>query len=491
MAVKDISHYVNGEVIERVPVAHKVALGLPRGYVGRAGQTPLNAPRKLFSFLVQTRDDDGAWKYDKALATRLFGDSDDARQKPKEIKIQLIGSQVDDMVYSDLFYWSMQEGAKCSAKTMKPYMRQWCEDNNIPWEEPLSSVKTFVELKMLFEGQKINERMSGFIDIAKNKVNDFKEIVGEYDIDETDIVTSIVAIRKPDGKGPRTPYPCTFMNCPDYIKGDCKYNGRFFFIFDGDDMGEVVTLVTTSPKNIQNIQWGLKNLIGKVLEGRTSVDSGNPLTLHGIPCRLVGRTEKGMYSDNTGQHSTQFFIVSLMGPADSMMASAKIILDKSKEISKMYPGGFRVKFDEGDEIQLAKERINEYSEGDGNVVTVPKGGSKDNFKVGNETIQQKGGGKKKGVVFSKEIKELLKKTKKIKKDEELVYMINEFTKAIDKVVETNGKQLLVAAFRIAVVGETITVKNILKSQSNFNKFGSKINFVNKHKTFIKSKKERK
>lgn len=490
MAVQNISHDAEGFTILRVPVEHKVALGLPKGYKSNPQAREAPAPQKLFHFLVQSRDDNGDWAYDKALAKRIFGGDEASHKKPKEIKIQLIGNKIEDMVYSDLFYWSTSQGAKCSSKIIKPYLQQWCEDNNIPWKKPLSRITTVLELKLLIESKKIDDRLKAFIEDAEKWTEVFKNVMGEdYDIETSDFINANVAYRKPNAGGPMKLYPCTFRKCPDFDRGFCKYNGRFFFVFDGDDIGEVVTLVTTSPTNVQNIQWGLANIIERVLKDRVD-DGGKALTMHGISCRLTGKAERGSYAGKGGQASTKFFRVKLKGPAETITGSASIIIKQANEMSKLYPGGVVIKFDEGDEMAIAKERILEFHENDES--KLPKADKSEKaFRVRDEKIKQDTK-KKKDTEFSDKVDELIKRTKKIKKDKQLVHMIEIFSTAVNGLNKSNGLKQLTDAFMHGLVEESVTVDQILKSQEKIKKLGSDIDFAKELDVFNnKSKKENK
>lgn len=493
MPVKNISHDADGKEITRVPVEHKVALGLPRGYKKTSTSKPTAAPQKLFHFLVQTRNNDGEWQHDVKLAKKLFGDGEDAKE-PREIKIQLVGNHIEDMVYSDLFFWHGQQGAKCSSRVIKPYMQQWCENKNIPWEKPLSDIKTFLELDMLLKADKIDKRLEEFIKASGKFVKMIKGAMGEdYDFDIDDVINANLANRKPNSGGPLRAYPCTFRKCPDYIGERCKYNGRFFFVFDGHDIGEIATLVTSSPKNIQNIQWGLKTIVEKVLEGRKD-DENRELTMHGITVKLTGRPEKGMYLGATGQASTKFFVVKIKGPMDTSTKSAKAIITQAREMQKLYPGGMKVVFDEGDELELARDRINEFTPAeDDSVIRPTESKSKEKFSVKNEKPRQgKKPKKQQSDEYTAEIQKTIDKTKKVKKDVRLVHMVKMFSGAVDELKESNGLKQLKTAFTNGVVKETITVNQILQSQGRMKDLGSKVDFAKKLKEYDnKSKKENK
>ena len=464
----------------RVPVRHKVALGLPRGYKETPSSKPLGAPKKLFHFIAQSRDENGEWAIDVDLQKRVFGEE----EKPKELKIQLVGNEVEDMVISDLFYWHSEIGAKCSCGTIKTYFQQWCEDNDVAWEYPLSGVRSESELMLLIAERKVHERVNEFIRVAKVLVEKYiadMESHPYYDFSISDVITASLATRRI--KNENKSFPCGFRKCPDYAFGRCKYNGRFFFLFDGDDIGDIATLVTTSPKNIKNIQWGLENIIGKVVLGQKK----KGMSLHGISCRLVGVAEKGMYSNQEGkQASTKFFIVSLKGPFNSMIESASAILNQAREMAELYPDGIKVEFDEGDLITLSKERLDEFTNGESNETSLPKKTTKE-FKVIDESKKTKSDrvnenkkGKKKSTIKA----DLFKLTKDIK-DEELLYMIEVIAIALEKLKTTNGLTRLTDSLKAAVRSGEITVDKILKAQSFIENLGSKVSLDKKLKAYQK------
>jgi hypothetical protein len=490
MPVQTISHDANGNEITRVPVEHKVALGLPKGYKQTPTSTPTKAPQKLFHFLVQTRNNDGEWQYDKTLAAKLFGKGDEA-EKPREIKIQLVGNHIEDMVYSDLFYWHSKQGAKCSSREIKSYLQQWCEDNNIPWKKPLSDIKTLLELNMLLTAKKIDERLKSFIQTSERFVTLIKGAMGDdYDFDVDDIINANLANRRPNAGGPVKSYPCTFRKCPDYVGERCRYNGRFFFVFDGHDIGEIATMVTSSPKNIQNIQWGLKTIVEKVLEGRKD-DEGRELTMHGITVKLTGRPEKGMYSGKERQSSTKFFVVKIKGPEDTSTRSAQAIIAQAREMQKLYPGGMKVVFDEGNELDLAKDRIAEFTPIEDDAVNRPTGAKKDKLKVKDEKAKPgKKSKKNKTSEYSDGIKKLVSETKKIKKNIRLVYMIDLFARAADELKVSNGLEQLKTAFASGVVKESLTVNQILQSQKRMKDLGSKTDFAKELKQYDKQQEKK-
>ena len=158
-------------------------------------------------------------------------------------------------------------------------------------------------------------------------------------------------------------------------------------------------------------------------------------------------------------------------------------------MSKLYPTGFRVKFDEGDEIQVAKERIDEFSEESSAVEQSLKESSTDKFKVKDEKIQRKKKSKK-DKTYSDKINALVAKTKKIKKDKKLVHMIKIFATTIGGLAQSNGSKRLSMAFEKVIIDETITVDSILKAQVNFDKLGSKVNLTKELEDFNKNKKEK-
>lgn len=480
MPVKNISHNQTGIPMTRVPVRHKVALGLPRGYKETPSSNPLVAPKKLFHFIAQSRNNDGEWAIDEDLQKRVFGDE----KKPKELKIQLVGNEIEDMVISDLFYWHNEIGAKCSCGTVKTYFEQWCEENDVAWEYPLSGVRSESELILLIAEKKVHDRVNEFIRIAKVLVEKYiADMEGhpQYDFSVSDIINSSLAIRRI--KKENKSFPCAFRKCPDYAFGRCKYNGRFFFLFDGDDIGDIATLVTTSPKNIKNIQWGLENIIGKVVRGQKK----KGMTLHGISCRLVGVTEKGMYTNSNGkQSSTKFFIVSLKGPHDKMVESGAAILKQAREMIELYPDGMKVEFDEGDLITLSKERLDEFTNGETSGTLLPSE-TKEQFKVIDEARKTRTdranaskAGKKKPAIKE----ELLKLAKNIE-DEELVYMIGIMGDALEKLKITNGSTRLAESLSASIKTEEITVEKILLGQSYIDNLGNKINLEKRLKVYQK------
>ena len=290
MAVKDVSHDRDGNMITKIPVKYKISLGLPAGHKTQAHPNGTSYPIKLFYFLPQSRNEQGEWEYDPKLCKKLFGSDDIKKIKPREIKIRLIGSDIEDMLKSDLFYWDTSIGMKCNCGTTKTYLEDWCRRNDVKWEPPLSEVRSETELKYLIRNKDVSDRLSKFLKECEDYNDKFYQLAKMYKVDTDYEITlshyiqSSCAIRRIEGEN--RSFPCLFRRCPDYIAGKCKLNARFFFAFEGFDSTDVAVLVTTSPKLLKQLQWGLENIVKNVIAGR--VHNGNKFIPIFITENMVG-----------------------------------------------------------------------------------------------------------------------------------------------------------------------------------------------------------
>lgn len=475
MPVKNLTHDDSGAPLMRVPIKHKVSLGLPRGFVARPGDSPLVAPKKLYYFLLQSRDKNtGEWIPDDELRKRVSPNS----EEPAELKIKLVGNKIEDMVKADLYYWSENKGLVCSCGTVEGHLKKWCNDRNIAWEQPLSGVKTESELSHLIETGQVDKQLSEYLEGAQRLVDTYKKSARNenYDVSVSEVITSASATRLV--KGVFKPFPCLFRKCPDFVNGQCSLNGRFFFVLDGDDVGDISMLVTTSAKNVKNIQWGLENIAQKVVKDR--------YPLHGIEMRLVGTVEKGSYMGPDGLRSTKFFLVSLKGPSNNMVESGRRILEKAKEISNYYPGGVEVKFDEGEIEQVAHERISEFRDPSDHAAPVSGGDDPPESPVTKIDVKEdKPKAKKSGKNKNKtELLSVIEEAKKNEKElsgeiEKAVLIVGDI---LDSLPESNGVLQYYNAMKKSIADGSITVERIQKSLDYLKDLGAATKTLNKIKT---------
>lgn len=358
MPIPGVTHEEDGTRIKHISPKYKVSLGLPRGYQMSDG-TELSAPVKAFNFIIQRRGENGTWEMDREKMRSLMDKDVDLTDPPlegnvlRDLPIQLVANTIDEMVRSDLFYWDNQAGSKCSCGTLDYYLKQWCQKRNIAWEPPLSTVRSQIEMETLIDEGKIPERLKEFLEFAETFAENYNKRMAHYssyEVGVEDVIHSRVATRL--RKGEYKPFPCLFRKCPDYFFEDCNINGRFFFAFQGSDMGEIAHLVTTSPKIIQNIQFGLEDLI------KPHAEHG----LYGVRCRLVGQPERGTFTNDEGyQQKSSFFRTYIDGPSRNNRRSQEMIAEDSHEMARKYSGA-PIVFDEGDEEQLAAERLNEFTD---------------------------------------------------------------------------------------------------------------------------------
>ncbi|MFA7709800.1 MAG: hypothetical protein WCY30_01700 [Candidatus Neomarinimicrobiota bacterium] len=476
MAVANVSHDKGGKIITKVPIRFKISLGLP-GVFGDGKTNKPKTAQKLYYFLPQSRDENGEWAYDSGLAKELFGETDGKSLKellPREIEIQLIGGNINNMVKSDLFFWDTSIGMKCSCGTTDRYLKEWCYRNDVKWAPPLSEVQSEAEMKYLIKTGEISQRLNVFLDEATKMVEVCKKAQtkkgADYELSVSHFIRASCASRM--SKGEYKPYPCLYWRCPDYLDKLCKLNIRFFFTFKNHDIGDAVVLVTTSRKILQQIQWGLNNIAQRVVDGKSH--NNVPLTLHGVPMRLVGQVEKSYYPDKTGkQHATKVFMVFLKGPSDNMIESAKQILDRAREVAEYYSGAIDIEFDEGDDLILAKERIQEFSDAGmrakKRLDSIDKQSSMPEFKLEPEIP--------KIIADTPDIEYLKRINLAVEKDPDNVKagLIRKVGEALKDMMDNPQMKKFKTAYLKSVESQEVTVEKILSIQTHLDNLGVKIN----------------
>lgn len=478
--IEGMSHTKDGKALNRVPVKYKVALGLPRGYQSSPGAAPLAAPQKLYHFLIESRSDSGEWEPDEQKTKELFGDPD---AKPREIPIRLVGTKIEHMVKSGLFYWHTTQGRKCSNNTTDRFIKDWADRRGIPWEGEITEVDSIAQLEVLLNEGKVDKQFRQFVDEVAAELPGtgmFKkkaEVDEQYTLTPDDVLQAGVATRKL--KGEYKPFPCLRYQCPDYMENRCKFNGRFFFIFENDDLFDLAHVVTTSTKNIRNLQWGIGEIIEKYAKHG----------LHGVRCKLVGQPERGSFNTGEGQQKTKFFIIRIAGPGSNMAESARMIREDSEEFSREF-GEFNMEFDEGDEEQVANERLREFHqpalEDDGGTQITREG----KFEPKDDTRSPKN--YKKTVDVHKKRRKMEKNTSdestfhnhvdelmetafyQDADNHELVHMLGLLAEALDDLPSGNAVNRTKSALESAIIEERITLESLLQLQKNLEKMGSDI-----------------
>lgn len=470
MPVKGVTHNDKGEIMTRVPVKYKVALGLPRGYEGAS------RPKKLFHFLVQSRDDKGKWQFDNELHKKLFGD----QKKPCEIDIRLVGTNIEDMILGDLFFWSGSLGRRCSCGTTRSYLQQWCEQRGILWEPPLTEVQSQIDLETRIREETISKDVEDFLRYAEKLVQVLKDI--RKDDDKylptiNDVVNASQAERLSLQDNRYKPHACLFRQCPDYMFGDCKFNGRFFFSFAGDDHGEIAHVVTSSPKNIRNLQYGLQKMIGPAAKHG----------LNGVHCRLVGQPVAGSFMGSKGMQRTTYFLVHVMAPKGDPVSVGMRIASESKKNYKIF-GDVRVTFDEGEEEQLAEERKAEFHEPE-IVLEGEERQAAGGFKIGDEKGHKDR--RRTATGFEKQIKEMVETQGIFKDDDILRAMVLKVAEVMSSATDSVWLRKMQAAFESSVIEKTVTTEKILESQDALKRHNVKADLKNYHAKLLKESEEQK
>ena len=376
MPVKNVTHDDTGEMKERIPVKYKVALGLPKGGIDPETKKKLGSPKKLFYFLLQNRNDKGEWTPDEGL-NKMYVNS---KEKPVNIDIVLIAPKIEDMLKVDLSWWDPVLGNHCSCGTLKTYFQDWCELNGVEWTKDLSKVRSVLELKMLIKQEKAPEELNGFIKAAEQTAEKFNDdLPGTAEIVPDEFLNISVAQRK--HKGGIMSYPCAHYKCPDFANNKCKVYGRFFFSFANEfHHGEIAHVVTTSPKNVQQLQYSLKKNIENLIKSKSP-----DLNLYGAKVRLVGQPVRGTYSDGTKMMKTTFFLISVEAPLATSIAAARDFL--IKDVEEFTGIDFDFDIDEGTEDQLAKERTSEFVEPVVDPEDIPKTGQ-NSIKDGDKMVEK-------------------------------------------------------------------------------------------------------